>query len=113
MSDERLNIRITGYEPDEPIAGVQRIAVQTTRGVIPLLLHSASDKARSVVCISGAIGGFDGPAKLYPRLGLRCRSMESASRGSITASPTTLTNACSIRLPRSPFSKDWDINARH
>ncbi|MGA2410395.1 MAG: alpha/beta hydrolase [Candidatus Binataceae bacterium] len=70
MSDERLNIRITGYEPDEPIAGVQRIAIQTTRGVIPMLLHSADDKARGVVCISGAIGGFDGPAKLYPRLGL-------------------------------------------
>jgi len=70
MSDARLNIRITGYEPDEPIAGVQRIAVQTTRGTFPLLLHSAKDKLIGVVCVSGAIGGFDGPAKLYPRLGL-------------------------------------------
>jgi alpha-beta hydrolase superfamily lysophospholipase len=33
-------------------------------------MHSAAEKGRAVVCVSGAMGGFDGPSMLYPRLGL-------------------------------------------
>ena len=32
-------------------------------------MHAAPSATRAVVCICGAIGGFDGPAMLYPRLG--------------------------------------------
>src|SRR6266481_4146234 len=33
-------------------------------------LLAAPEKGRAALCVSGAIGGFDGPAMLYPRLGL-------------------------------------------
>ena len=44
--------------------------MRTTRGEIPIIVHAAETPGRAVLCISGAIGGFDGPAKLYVRLGL-------------------------------------------
>jgi alpha-beta hydrolase superfamily lysophospholipase len=35
-----------------------------------LILHSSAEKGRAALCVSGAIGGFDGPSMLFPRLGL-------------------------------------------
>ena len=67
---EGINLRITGVEPGEEIAGARKLTINTTRGPIPMVLHSAPDKGRAALCVSGAIGGFDGPAHLYPRLGL-------------------------------------------
>jgi alpha-beta hydrolase superfamily lysophospholipase len=68
--DEGLTLRITGVEPGDEIAGARKVTIATTRGAIPLVLHSAPEKGRAVLCVSGAIGGFDGPSMLYPRLGL-------------------------------------------
>jgi len=68
--DEGLTLRITGVEPGDEIAGARKVTIATTRGAIPLMLHSAPEKGRAVLCVSGALGGFDGPAMLYPRLGL-------------------------------------------
>jgi alpha-beta hydrolase superfamily lysophospholipase len=73
MSDpnggDQLRMRITGYSASEPKHGMRRITLETTRGSIPMLLHEAAEKGRAVVCVSGAIGGFDGPQRLYQRLG--------------------------------------------
>jgi pimeloyl-ACP methyl ester carboxylesterase len=68
--NEGVTLRITGVEPGDEIAGARRVTIATTRGAIPLMLHSAHEKGRAVLCVSGAIGGFDGPSMLYPRLGL-------------------------------------------
>ena len=68
--EEGLTLRITGVEPGDEIAGARKVIINTTRGAIPLVLHSAPEKGRAVLCVSGAIGGFDGPSMLYPRLGL-------------------------------------------
>ena len=68
--DEGVTLRITGVEPGDEIAGARKVTINTTRGAIPLVLHSAPEKGRAVLCVSGAIGGFDGPSMLYPRLGL-------------------------------------------
>jgi pimeloyl-ACP methyl ester carboxylesterase len=68
--DEGVSLRITGVEPGDEIAGARRVTIGTTRGAIPLILHAAAEKGRAVLCVSGAIGGFDGPSMLYPRLGL-------------------------------------------
>jgi alpha/beta superfamily hydrolase len=70
MSDENLDMRILGVDPGEEIAGARRLTIRTSRGAIPLVMHAAQNPSRAVVCVSGAIGGFDGPAMLYPRLGL-------------------------------------------
>src|SRR5512146_2118183 len=81
--DDELSLRIIGIEPGiEPgdqRAGERHLKLRTTRGESPLIVHapevhSAEAQAsetpgRVVLCISGAIGGFDGPAKLYMRLG--------------------------------------------
>jgi hypothetical protein len=100
MADEPLEIRILGVDPGEEIARARTIRLHTTRGEIPLILHSIETQARAVLCVSGAIGGFDGPARLYPRLGL-----DLPGRGLVVARmnylcPATLTSACSIRWPR-------------
>jgi len=68
--DEGLSLRITGVETGDEIAGARKVKIATTRGTITLLLHSAPDKGRAVLCVSGAVGGFDGPSMLYARLGL-------------------------------------------
>jgi len=78
--DEELSLRIVGIEPGgEPagaeLAGGRSLRLLTTRGEIPLIVHEAPGAheaqatGRAVVCISGALGGFDGPGKLYVRLG--------------------------------------------
>ncbi len=68
--DEELTLRITGVAPGDEIAGARKVTIATTRGAIPLVVHSAAEKGRAVLCVSGAMGGFDGPSMLYPRLGL-------------------------------------------
>lgn len=68
--DEGLTLRITSVEPSDEIAGARKVTIVTTRGPIPVVLHAAPEKGRAALCVSGAIGGFDGPAMLYPRLGL-------------------------------------------
>jgi pimeloyl-ACP methyl ester carboxylesterase len=68
-SDEGITLRITGVEAGDEIAGARKVTLATTRGAIPLILHSAPEKGRAVLCVSGAMGGFDGPSMLYPRLG--------------------------------------------
>ena len=68
--DEELTLRITGVEPGDEIAGARKLTLATTRGAIPLMMHSAPEKGRAALCVSGAMGGFDGPSMLYPRLGL-------------------------------------------
>ena len=69
MSDEPLAMRITSYKVEDSANGMRRAALETSRGVIPVLLHEALEKDRAVACVSGALGGFDGPAHLYARLG--------------------------------------------
>lgn len=68
---EDLTLSIVGVEPGELSAGAQPITIRTTRGEIRLILHAAANRGRAVVCVSGAHGGLDGPAALYPRLGLK------------------------------------------
>ena len=68
--DEGLTLRITSVEPGDEIAGARKVTIVTTRGPIPVMLHAAPEKGRAALCVSGAIGGYDGPAMLYPRLGL-------------------------------------------
>jgi alpha/beta superfamily hydrolase len=70
VSDEELELRILSVDPGEEIAGALKLTIRTSRGEIPVILHAPDSTTRAVVCISGAIGGFDGPAKLYERLGL-------------------------------------------
>ena len=69
MSDDNLALRIVGVDSDEAIAGARTLRLRTTRGTIPMVLHAAASASRAVVCICGAIGGFDGPTMLYPQLG--------------------------------------------
>jgi uncharacterized protein len=69
MSDE-LNLSITGVEPQIEIAGARRTILATTRGKIRMVLHGREKAERAALCIGGASGGLDGPAALYPRLGL-------------------------------------------
>jgi alpha/beta superfamily hydrolase len=69
MSDDQLSLRIVGVDAGEEIEGAQRLSLRTTRGPIPLILHAAALPYRAVLCVSGALGGFDGPAHLYVRMG--------------------------------------------
>ncbi len=69
MSDE-VSLRIVGVTPGDEIAGARRIEIRTTRGDIPIIMHAAASPGRAVLCVSGALGGYDGPAALYARLGL-------------------------------------------
>jgi uncharacterized protein len=69
MSGEDLQMRILRVEPGYEIAGARKLCLHTTRGDIPIVLHAGESASRAVLCVGGAIGGFDGPAMLYPRLG--------------------------------------------
>lgn len=69
MPDD-LSLQITGVEPGDEIAGARRLVIKTTRGAIPMLLHGSSAPGRAALCVSGAIGGLDGPSTLYARIGL-------------------------------------------
>jgi pimeloyl-ACP methyl ester carboxylesterase len=74
MSDDELSLRIigidSGVDQGDEVASARQLKLRTTRGEIALIVHAAETAGRAVLCISGAIGGFDGPAKLYARLGL-------------------------------------------
>ena len=74
MSDE-LNLSITGVEQQIEIAGARRVLLATTRGKIRLILHAAEKAQCAAICLGGASGGMDGPAKLYARLGLESRPL--------------------------------------
>jgi hypothetical protein len=69
MLDDELTIRVLGVDAGEARDGERKLELRTTRGAIPLILHENATAPRAVLCVSGAIGGFDGPARLYPRLG--------------------------------------------
>ncbi|HTJ10227.1 MAG TPA: dienelactone hydrolase family protein [Candidatus Binataceae bacterium] len=89
MSGDDLSLRILDVQPGDEIAGARSLRLRTTRGEIPIIVHApqvqplevrpvevrpreagtADAPARAVLCVSGALGGFDGPAKLYLRLG--------------------------------------------
>jgi alpha-beta hydrolase superfamily lysophospholipase len=69
MSDG-INLRITGIDPGPEVAGARWLQIQTTRGPIPMILHAAAEPGRAALCVSGAIGGYDGPSMLYAKLGL-------------------------------------------
>ncbi len=67
---EDISLRITGVDPGDEIAGARKLKIRTTRGEIAMLLHESKAREHAVLCLSGAIGGFDGPSRLYPRFGL-------------------------------------------
>jgi uncharacterized protein len=68
MSDQ-IGLKILGVEPAAEIDGAQHLTINTTRGPIPVIFHPAAEPNRAALCVSGAIGGVDGPSKLYSRLG--------------------------------------------
>ncbi len=68
--DTGLSLRIVGLDKGQEVAGARWLTIRTTRGDVPIIHHPAPEPGRAIVCVSGAIGGFDGPASLYPRLGL-------------------------------------------
>jgi alpha/beta superfamily hydrolase len=70
MATDDLTLRIVGVEGGDEIEGARPVTIRTTRGDIRTLLHATPDRGRAVICVSGAIGGMDGPAALYARLGL-------------------------------------------
>ena len=74
MSDE-LNLAITGVEPQNEIAGARRVWLATTRGKIAMILHTVERAERAMLCVGAAGGSLDGPAMLYPRLGLEMRAL--------------------------------------
>ena len=69
MSDDGLNLRIIGVDPGTEVDGARRFTLRTTRGQISMTVHAAGPEGPAALCVSGALGGFDGPSKLYPRLG--------------------------------------------
>ncbi|HZO80460.1 MAG TPA: alpha/beta hydrolase [Candidatus Binataceae bacterium] len=70
VGEDEISLRILGVNSGEEIACARRVEIRTTRGDIPLVLHGAEPPGRIALCICGAIGGFDGPALLYARMGL-------------------------------------------
>jgi alpha/beta superfamily hydrolase len=70
MAEDELQMRILGVEPGDEVAGARKLQLRTSRGPIAVILHTAENASRAILCVCGALGGFDGPAMLYPRLGL-------------------------------------------
>jgi alpha-beta hydrolase superfamily lysophospholipase len=70
MADEDLELQILGADPEFEIDGARRVTIRTTRGPIRLVMHAAANPGGVALCVSGALGGLDGPSKLYPRLGI-------------------------------------------
>lgn len=67
--DDEISLRILGVDAGEEIDGARSVSLRTTRGDIPLILHAAETAGLAALCVCGAIGGYDGPAKLYQRMG--------------------------------------------
>jgi pimeloyl-ACP methyl ester carboxylesterase len=60
-------VQVRGQPPDE--TGAMRLQLVTTRGTIEGVLHAVEGGSGAVICVSGAMGGLDGPADhIYPRL---------------------------------------------
>jgi alpha/beta superfamily hydrolase len=70
MAEDDLQMRILGVDPGDEVAGARKLYLHTSRGDISVIMHAAENAPRAILCVCGAIGGFDGPAMLYPRLGL-------------------------------------------
>lgn len=65
-----LELAIQGVAVDQKEQGVLTVALNTTRGQIDALYHPAEGEGGALVCVGGARGGYNGPAKsLYERLG--------------------------------------------
>ncbi len=59
--------RVSGGPSDE--AGAVGLRLETTRGVIAAIMHPVEGGTGALLCVGGAMGGLDGPArKLYRRL---------------------------------------------
>jgi hypothetical protein len=111
MSDQ-IGLKILGVESAAEIDGAQHLTINTTRGPIPMIFHPAAEPNRAALCVSGAIGGVDGPSKLYPRLGRELPSGESRSRGSTTARRTNSASACSTPWRGCHFCARSTMNVR-
>jgi fermentation-respiration switch protein FrsA (DUF1100 family) len=117
MSGDDLSLRILDVEPGDEIAGARCLRLRTTRGEIPIIVHApevrpvevgaadagAADAgaddapARAVLCVSGALGGFDGPGKLnamqYGRAAIVGHSFGGAvaiNAGTLSSTVTTV-----------------------
>ncbi|MBK6661555.1 MAG: hypothetical protein IPG47_01955 [Thermoflexaceae bacterium] len=68
--DEDLTLqltRVSASPTDDP--KVFKVHLESTRGTIEGILHPVEGGTGAVICVGGAMGGFDGPAdSLYPRL---------------------------------------------
>ena len=69
MSDDELGLRpyLVGVDQQTRSPGERQLKLLFTRGEIPIIVHVLKKPGRAVLCISGALGGFDGPAKLSTR----------------------------------------------
>ena len=66
----KLELAIQGVAVDQKEHGVLTVALNTTRGQIDALYHPAEGEGGALVCVGGALGGYNGPAKkIYERLG--------------------------------------------
>src|SRR5581483_8181616 len=78
---EDLELRIEGVAAHPEDDGSLRVLLQTTRGEIRAVLHPSPAGPGAVICVGGAMGGFEGPAgDLYPRLARRLRDHLSVLR---------------------------------
>ena len=100
MADENFDLRILGVEPGEEIARARKLTIRTTRGPIPVVMHAAGSASRAILCVSGAIGGFDGPCDALSAPRARSAAQGIAVAASTIGCPTISTNACSIRSRR-------------
>jgi uncharacterized protein len=65
-----LELTIRGVAVAQAEAGILRVRLDTSRGEIEALFHPAEGEGAAVLCVGGALGGFDGPAgAIYDRLG--------------------------------------------
>jgi uncharacterized protein len=66
---DQFELKILGVTPGDEVDGARELTINTTRGPIPMIFHGTPEPDRAALCVSGAIGGVEGPSKLYPRLG--------------------------------------------
>lgn len=69
-AEELLSIQLHRVAAQQINTSLFQVALVTSKGEIPGMLHPCEGGTGAVVWVSGAIGGLDGPAnKLYARLG--------------------------------------------
>lgn len=78
--DTNLELQITGVAPHPEPDGNMRVLIATTRRELRAVLHPSPASPGGVIYAGGALGGFDGPSGLYPRLGDRLRPRISGLR---------------------------------